>query len=91
MYIRKNQPIFTLAVYELTDGTREDFRICGSFLNTTDASRAGTLECQYYVDRGYNLDYNGWANGFGGKNKYVWQLSRGNDIVSIIWSINPLS
>ena len=90
MYIRKNQPIFTLAVYELADA-REDFRISGSFLSAADASHAGTLECQYYIDRGYELDYHGWASGFGGKNKYIWQLSRGKDIVSIMWSINPLS
>lgn len=87
-YIPKSKGLYAVAVYELQNGDSEDFRISLICKTMDEASHCGTLECQYYIDHGYELDYHGWANGYGAKNKYLWQLSRGNDFVSIIASIS---
>lgn len=90
MYLKKDQLVYTVSVYNETAAGAIDFRVSGTFISQRDAIRAGNTEVEYYYQKGYKFSDNGWGDIKA--TKYVWQGYRaGGDFVMIIAQINPIS
>ena len=83
MYIKKNQAVYTVAIYRETASGGIDFRISGTFINQRESISAGNKEVEYYESKGYHFTENGWGDM--GATKYVWQGHTSNGDFPWVW------